>query len=240
MTPQFSQKLAQVKNYLYEQKQKIDQSSSANKLLYLVAGLMTVVALFAGVLGYKIGERQGKKNALIITNHKNETINTEDVKAVYLENEILKTEVATLVQERDISLNNLNLVRDEVQELKSEYNEINALNEALANADPNDKSPAQVLEMEINSVGGGIFEYRFDVLISSTTDKKLVPTLTLLNATSLVDIPLTPKEFNTKGVVNIQGKFTMPNNFTPNQVKLMLNIDKQTIVKLYNWQVGSP
>lgn len=196
-----------------------------------------MVAVFAGVLGYNLGERQGKKQAMVITDHRGEAVSVEGVQAVYLENEILKAEVATLIQERDISLNNLNLVRDEIQELKTSYDEVSALNEALAHGDPNDNLPAQVLEMGIRSIGGDAYEYRFEVLISSTTDKRLVPKVTLLNATSLVEIPVTPQEFNTKGLVKIHGKFAMPVGFMPNQLKLVLNIDGQNIVKLYNWQV---
>lgn len=238
----FSQRLTQAKDRLKQQLQTGQQAGVGqglpNKLLMLVVCLAMVVAFFSGVLGYKFGERQGKKHALVITNHKNENVSVDEVKALYLENEILKTEVATLIQERDISLNNLNLMRDDMEELKADYNEVNALNQALSSADPNDKSPAQVLEMAIKPVGDNVFEYQFDVLISSTTDKRLIPKLTLLNATNLVEIPLTPKEFVSKGIVKIHGKFAMPENFSPNQLKLLLNIDGQTIVKLYNWQTG--
>lgn len=232
----FSQKLTQLKTKFEQRVQQRQASVVGSRVLPLVVCLVMVVAFFSGMLGYKFGERQGKKHALVITNHKNEAISVDEVKTLYLENEILKTEVATLIQERDISLNNLNLVRDEMDELKADYNEVNALNQALASADPNDKSPAQVLEMAIKPIGDNVFEYQFDVLISSTTDKRLIPKLTLLNATNLVEIPLTPKEFMSKGVVKIYGKFAMPENFTPNQLKLLLNIDGQTIVKLYNWQ----
>lgn len=234
----FSQKLTQLKDKFSKTPQGQVGTGLGSQLLPLVVCILVVVAVFSGVLGYKFGERQGKKHALVITNHKNESVSADEVKALYLENEILKVEVATLIQERDISLNHLNLMRDEVEGLKEEYNEVNALNQALASADPNDKSPVQVLDMSIKpiAIGSNVFEYNFDVLISSTTDKRLIPKLTLLNATNLVEIPLTPKEFMSKGVVKIHGKFAMPDNFTPNQLKLLLNIEGQSIVKLYNWQ----
>lgn len=198
-----------------------------------------VCCWFVGALGYQFGKRHGKQQVLStqLTNHKGEKIQPEEVKLLYLEHESLKNEVATLIQERDISLNNLNLVKAEIQELKQNYNEVNSLNEALAKADPNDQSPVQVADMKVYAVGNQVFGYQFDVLIVSTTDKKLSPKLTLLNATSLVEIPLNPSEYNTKGMVSIKGKFEMPAGFVPNQLKLMLSIDGQNVVKFYNWQV---
>lgn len=231
-----SQKFLQLKDRLARQMTKLGQGLFG-QILPLVLVLTAIVAGLVGVLGYNLGERAGKKQASIITNHKGEVISADDIKTLQLENELLKNEVATLIQERDISINNLNLVREVNHELKANYQEVNTLNEALARADPNDDKPAQVLEMAIYAIGSNVFEYNFDVLIVSTSDKRLEPRLTLLNATNLVEIPLSPDEFNTKGMVKIQGKFAMPTGFNPSQLKLTLNIDGQNIVKFYDWQV---
>lgn len=235
----FSQKFSAFKESVAAGFAKLGQGM-LGQILPLILILAVIVAGLAGVLGYNLGERAGKKQASIITNHKGEVISLEEIKTLQLENELLKNEVATLIQERDISINNLNLVRETNHELKANYQEVNALNEALARADPNDDKPAQVLEMAIYAIGSNVFEYNFDVLIVSTSDKRLEPRLTLLNATNLVEIPLTPNEFNTKGMVKIQGKFAMPTGFNPSQLKLTLNIDGQNIVKFYDWQVQNP
>ncbi|MDO5651612.1 MAG: hypothetical protein Q4G13_05705 [Moraxella sp.] len=218
------------------------EQSAIKQLLILFLLAVGLVALIAGVLGYKFGYRQGSHNAVLtVTDDKGIALTTTDIQALRLENDILKSEMATLVQERDISLNNLNLLRDELSTLKTSHLQLEQLNEILAQSVAKDGGiPLKVLAAQIAPLPENTFEYRFDVVMlgKDGQGKTLVPKLTLLNATSMADIPLEPSSYNLKGVANIRGRFVMPDGFTPKQMRLVLRVDDQKIEQLYNWRVG--
>lgn len=203
---------------------------------------IVLVAIIAGSIGYKIGHGQGLHTASVVaTDEKGGALTTEDIKAIRLENDILKTETATLTQERDISLNNLNLLKDEMETLKTSYLQLEQLNEVLAKVAIKEGGvPLGMLGAQIVALPDNAFEYRFDVamLARDGRGKTLTPRLTLLNATSMVEIPLKPKSYEIEGVANIRGRFIMPEGFNPRQIRLTLSVDGKHLEQLYDWKVG--
>lgn len=203
-------------------------------VLFLVA--VAITALMAGVLGYAMGERKARmQSAVIGVDGRGKKITLEEFQTVSLENDILKSEMATLTQERDIALNNFNLIKDEVQSSKTALDDMKSLNQALTESAKFSDEPLQVVGMNIQRIQGETFEYRFDVLIPSIEIKTMIPSLTLLNATSMVEIPINPTHYEDKGLVTIKGKFLMPDNFTPSQLKLVVVVEDEKVVKFYDW-----
>lgn len=227
--------------------QKFGKSKSGRKNVALpILGVFLVgivlVAIVAGSIGYKIGHGQGLHAASVVAvDEKGEALTTDDIKAIRLQNDILKTETATLTQERDISLNNLNLLKDEMETLKVSYLQLEQLNEVLSKVAIKEGGvPLGMLGAQIVSLPDNAFEYRFDVAMLSRDGrgKTLTPKLTLLNATSMVEIPLKPATYTIQGVANIRGRFIMPDGFSPRQIRLKLTVDGKHLEQLYDWKVG--
>lgn len=211
-----------------------------SKVLFLFGVAVVVTALAAGVLGYSIGERKARQQSAVIgTDNRSKKITVEEFQSLLLENDILKSEMASLIQERDIALNNFNLIKDEFQDSKSALDDMKSLNQALTESAQFSDKPLQIVGMNIKRLEGETFEYRFDVLIPSVEIKTMTPTLTLLNSTSMVEVPLNPTSYDAKGMVTIQGRFIMPDNFTPSQLKLAAVVEDERVVKLYNWNASS-
>lgn len=208
-------------------------------VLFLIA--LAFVAFIAGVIGYKIGHRQGAHQAAVVAiNDDGKTLTTDDIKAIRLESEINKTELSTLMQERDISLNNLNLLREEMQALKQNQESLEKLNDVLMRAAVQEGGlPLKVLSSQILALPDNAYEYHFEVAMLSEDGqgKTLIPELTLLNSTSMVPIPLSPKSYDLNGIAKIEGRFIMPEEFSPSQMKLKLSVDGKNLEELYDWRV---
>lgn len=197
-----------------------------------------VTAGLVGVFAYQAGERQGRLNSTITTDYKGRPITAEDIQHIRLDNDLLKSEVSTLIQERDISLSNLNLIRDAMQELRAERDDYYALSEALSLHATSNGEPIQLIDVQVKNLGEKAFEYRLDVLIPSTTKQLFTPQLTLLNPTSMVNIPVKPASYQTKGLTTVRGKFAMPEGFSPSQLRLTLKVGDKQVIKLYNWKAN--
>lgn len=217
-------------------------TGSAKQIMALFVVLLVFVAFVSGIIGYKIGHYKGTHKASVVAmNNDGTSLTTDDIKAIRLENEINKTEVSTLIQERDISLNNLNLLREELQDIKARQGELEQLNAVLMRAAIQEGGmPLKVLSADMKPLNDGAYEYRFEVAMLSADGKgkTLIPKLTLLNSTSMVDIPLKPSSYDLKGIAVINGRFIMPDNFKPSQIKLKLTIDGKHLEQLYDWAVS--
>lgn len=213
-------------------------SNDTNRVIPLFVFALVSLSAIVGALAYQMGERQGRKSFAITTDHKGTSITADDIQKINLENELLKGEVSALIQERDISLNNINAMRDELQAIKDERDEYKALNDALSAHAQSNGEVAHVIDVNIDNLENNNFAYRFDVLIPSSSEQHFVPNLTLFNPTSMVNIPLSPKVYHAKGVVTVRGKFTMPKGFTPNQLRLTLKVADKEVVKIYNWRIS--
>lgn len=200
----------------------------AEKLLPLLALLVLFVALFCLVVGYQFGVNHGKQIASVATDHTGKALTVSDVKAMRVENELLKSQITTLTQERDISLGNISLLQAELDARQQQPS-------ATAPIATDNGQPLQVVNMSLTDEGQDTYAYRFDVATNARS-QPLTPKLTLLNPTSLVEIPV--KTYPTdSGMVVIGGKFVMPKGFHPSQIRLVLNAEGQELVKLYDWQV---
>lgn len=227
---------------LLAKKQRVLQLLSPIKLvLPVVALLLLVVAISTAILAYRLGVERGLKLSMVMAvDEEGNPLTAQDVKAIHLENSVLKSEMQTLIKERDISLNNLNLIKDELQNLRSGNSELEKLTQELSNTLEEQSSikgkSLDVVKMSLTA-DGDIYAYRFDVLIPGLQPKPVTPKLTLLNATSMVEVPLKPDSYNAKGLIVIQGRFALPKGFVPTQMQLTLNAGGERVVKLYNWQM---
>lgn len=210
-------------------------------VLPLVALILLVVAVSTAFFAYRLGVERGLKLSMAIaTDDKGNALTVQDIKAIHLENSVLKSEMETLIKERDISLNNLNLIKDELQSLRSGNSELEKLTQELSQTLEEQSSikgkALDVVKMSL-SENQGAYAFRFDVLVPSIHPKPVVPKLTLLNATSMVEVPLKPDSYDAKGLIVIQGRLVLPEGFSPTQLQLTLSSGSERIVKLYNWQM---
>lgn len=206
-------------------------------LLFLVALLFA--SLVVAVIGYKFGYRQGAHSAA--KNMPEVAEVSADITALNEENAKLKQDVETANQERDISRGNLEQLRGEFEELKTTNLQLEQVNGLLKSSVAEQGGVAlNIMASEIISLPSNTFEYRFDVAMLDISGKavKMIPKLTLLNATSMVEIPLEPSSYDIQGVANIRGRFIMPDGFEPKQMKLELVAGTQKVQQLYNWQIG--
>lgn len=204
--------------------------------LFLVALIFT--ALVVAFIGYQVGHRQGvysAKDAVL------EEAATADAGALAAENAKLKQQVELITKERDISLTNIERLNEEQKALETKSLQLAQVNDLLKSSVAEQGGVAlKVIASQIGSLPENTFEYRFDVAMIDVSGKavKMTPRLTLLNATSMVEIPLEPSSYDINGVANIRGRFVMPEGFVPRQMKLELSAGGQKVQQLYNWQVG--
>ena len=233
----------------------IDKIAKPSKSQYLsqhTAGVLTVfgvsvliVAIIGLIFGLKIGYSRGLSHATaqIKQAADGEEISARNVKALKLKVDTLQNQVQTAQQERDISLANLEDLRDEMANLRVTNLQLEQgngfLTESLAKKGG---MPLQVIASKIVPLPENAYEYRFDIGMVDTSNsaKNLTPKLTLLDDVNMVEVPIQPRQYDINGVARIRGRFVMPNNFTPKQVKLELSAGGQTAEEIYDWQFGKP
>lgn len=239
MSQSFKKHLATVKGQFSDQRL---EALGLRPLLALLLLALALVALIGGVIGYNLGQQQGHHAATTaMKGEMGEALTPEMIQSLRLENDILKTETTTLTQERDISLNNVNLLRDEIEALKLNNAQLMQLNDVLSQEVVKDGGiPLGIVAAQIAALPENGYEYRFDVAMMSKDGKpkKLTPTLVLLNETSMVEVPIKPASYEVHGVAHIRGRFIMPEGFHPQQMKLTLSADGKKKEQLYDWRVG--
>ncbi|WP_114800201.1 hypothetical protein U0021_00710 [Moraxella canis] len=215
------------------------QRGSTNQILALFLIALAFSALIVTVIGYKFGYRQGVHSVERAVATNNEAV--ANVSELTAENMQLKQEMTTAIQERDISRSTLDNLRTDYENLKTTNLKLEQVNELLKNSVAEQGGVAlSIMASEIISLPENTFEYRFDVSMLDISGKavKMIPKLTLLNETSMVEIPLEPSSYDIRGVANIRGRFIMPEGFEPKQMKLELAAGDQKVQQLYNWQIG--
>ncbi len=213
------------------------------KLLPIFAITLIVVSLILSIFVYKLAYRKGYHDANRETKILADGIemNTAGLKNIQLENEILKNEADSALQERDISLNNLVNLRKRMEELSITNAQLKQTIKLYAkNLSVQGGIPLQVIGVKIEPLPEQAYEYRFDVLQLAPDGKTytLYPKIDLLNSTSFVSIPIKPKTYEINGVARIRGRFTMPEGFNPQQLRLKLSAGNENIEQLYNWRLG--
>lgn len=206
-------------------------------LALLVVGFL--VASFSFQFGFRQGKQKAKQETKITTD--GEAISLEAIQAIQLQNDLLKKEADAAKQERDISLSNLENLRKEIDDVEVTNLQVNQTLEFYKKTISKQGGiDLQVIGSKIEPLPEGAFEYRFDVamLAKDGKAKKLKPTLTLLNDTSFVDVPINPSSYDIAGIARIRGRFIMPDGFKPRQVQLKLRSNRTEIEQLYNWRLG--
>lgn len=227
-----------VKSIVYPNNALGNQVGTTAQMLALFLLALAFVSLIAAVVGYQVGHRQGVHSA------KNELFDqatSANVVELAEQNTKLQAQVSTLTQERDVSVANVERLSEDKKLLEDSNLQLTQTNELLKSSVADQGGVAlKVLASEIVSLPENTFEYRFDVAMIDVSGHsvRMVPKLTLLNATSMVEIPLDPASHEINGVANIRGRFVMPEGFEPRQMKLVLTAGDQRVQQLYNWRVG--
>ena len=227
------------------QRNYIAQPNKVSGLLIAFGISLLLVAIIALVLGQRIGYHRGlsfaaeqaKKTAAGLE------ISAENIKALKVKSDTLQSQLTTAQQERDISLANLSALRTDIQTLKVTNLQLEQGQEFLTTSlAKKGGMNLQVIGAKIAPLPENAYEYRFDVgmVDPSNQPKKLMPKLTLLDEVNMVEVPLQPSSYSIHGIARIRGRFLMPKNFVPKQVKLELTAGNQTIEQVYDWQLGQP
>ena len=214
------------------------QAGATAQILALFLATLIFTSLVVAFIGYQVGHRQGVHAAKDL---KSDQAVSADVNTLAAENAKLKEDVDALTKERDISMGNLERLTEEQKALETKNLQLAQVNDLLKSSVAEQGGVAlKVIGSEIGSLPENTFEYRFDVAMIDVSGRsvRMVPRLTLLNATSMVEIPLEPSSYDINGVANIRGRFVMPEGFSPRQMKLELVAGDQKIQQLYDWQVG--
>lgn len=216
-----NQTIHAIKRTLAKQKSKLKALGLTDRVLLVIGLLLVVVALSAALFGYCIGLNRGKQVAHIALDYDGQPLTVDDVRAMNLDNKLLKTQIATLTQERDIALANASLSKP-AQNIKPI---------------PPDAKPLQVLFMSLTDEGEDTYAYYFEIATKGVASDTLQVGLVLLNPTSLVSIPQDNIVIDGDRVL-VHGKFVMPTHFHPSQIRLTLTAGEQSEVKFYDWQVS--
>ena len=221
-----------MKNYQLNFK---NEQGSIQQILLLFVVALILVAMVMAVFGYKIGHQQGlSKAGTVVVTQSDEQINPQEL-------DRLKKQLETVTQERDIGLSNIENLETQNEVLTTQNLQITQFNALLLDSVAKAGGvPLRVLASEIASLPDRTFEYRFDVAMVDRSGKAVMmtPKLTLLNATSMVEIPLKPATYEINGIARIRGRFVMPDDFEPKQMKISLKVGTEMTEELYNWQVG--
>lgn len=220
------------------------QGYSINMLL-LFGLAIVLTAIITMVFAHKFGYYRGYQAAQQHEKQQEQDIGmtADAVKSLKLETQLMKKERDTAVQERDISLRNFTEQQEKQQAMEVTNLQLEQLNEVYAEAlSTRGGLPLQIVGAMIEPLPEQAFEYRFDIAMLSPDgkSKRLTPKLTLLDETSLVEVPLEPSVYDVKGVAHIRGRFVMPEGFQPKQVQLNVSAAGQALEQLYNWQLSSP
>lgn len=214
------------------------ERGSIQQVLVLFIIALIIVAMVMAIFGYKIGHQQGARSVSEAAIEAKEA--SEDAESsAQMAN--LKKQLETAVQERDIGLSNIETLKEQNETLQTRNLQVEQFNALLLDSVAKEGGvPLNILASEIVPLPDRTFEYRFDVAMIDKSGKAvtMTPKLTLLNATNMVEIPLKPSTYEVQGIARIRGRFVMPEDFEPKQIKIELSAGTETTEQLYDWQVG--
>lgn len=222
----------------------LKDSTLTSVLTAFGAGLLIVAAialLFGQQLGYKRGISYAAEQAKRVAD--GEEISASNVKALKTKATTLQSQLTTAQQERDISLANLADLREDIQGLKVENLQAQQSEQFLIQSlAKKGGTPLQIIGAKIEPLPENAYEYRFDIgrVDAGNQSRVLVPKLTLLDDLNMVEVPLEPNSYKINGIARIRGRFIMPKNFSPKQVKLGLSVGNEKAEHIYDWQLGQP
>lgn len=219
------------------------QKSELSGLLIAFAISLLLVALLALLFGQRIGYQRalGKSALQARVGVPSEALTASNVKALNSKIQTLQTAVANAQQERDISLSNLDGLREDLDSLRLTNLQVQQQDEFLIKElAKRGGADLQLIGIQIAPLPENAFEYRFDVgmVDRSGQTKKLTPKLTLLDDINMVEVPIEPASYDINGVARVRGRFIMPKDFKPKQIKVELAAAGQNIEQVYDWQEG--
>ncbi|WP_296404284.1 hypothetical protein [Psychrobacter sp.] len=214
-------------------------------ILVLFASAVLLTGAIATAFGHKFGYYRGYQASQDELKLKGDAqqLSAEDTKKLKQKLQAMTSQLNTAKQERDISLNNLGQMRQNMQALEVKNLQLIQLNDVYADRVVKQGGlPLQVVGAKMEPLPENAFEYRFDVamLAKDGQQHRLKPTLTLLDEDNLVNVPLEPSTYDIKGIARIRGRFVMPKGFSPKQAKLDLESNGQQVEQIYNWQLSTP
>ncbi len=222
---------------------RTSQTGATSWIMALFAGAIMLTVIVGLIFGHSLGYQRGY-HALEAENKKaidSGQMTVQELEEMRTSHKVLSNEVAIAKQELTISLNNLDELRETQKELAIENRQVNQLNKLYAQTlSEKGGLPLQILGAKIEPLPENAFEYGFDVAMLSRDNqaKRLQVTLTLLNDDDFVEVPLDTERYMIEGIVRIRGRFVMPNDFKPLQVKIVLEAGGQEVEQLYDWKLG--
>lgn len=224
---------------------KFLQAGRTSSLLLAFGGSLLLVAVVSLLFGRQIGYHQGESHATEQAKIEagGEEVTPEAFKALKTKAETLQNSLVTTQQERDISLNNLEELRLNEQELKVTNLQLQQNDEIFTKLLAKQGGiPLQIIGAKIEPLPENAYEYRYDVamLDRNNEPRRLTPKMTLLDEVNMVEVPMEPKSYDIRGITRVRGRFVMPAGFVPKQVKVEFDVSGEHIEKIYNWQLGKP
>lgn len=213
------------------------------KRLFLLF-LTTVVVTAAGAfyLGHWVGFRLGS-DSLGETAKAYHKLKSH-VDGIEAQNTELKDKIRLANQERDASLNNMDEIRDNLTNLQLREEFLLTQRDAYRSMLPNsEKIELKIYDQTIKPLPENAFEYRFDLLLmqpKGKPTKNITVDITLIDGEAIVRVPLEKSRYDIDGFKRIQGRFIMPEGFTPKQLKIVISGAGENVVQYYNWQQGKP
>lgn len=221
------------------------QNPSMSSVFVGFGASLFIVAVLALFFGQKIGYSRGVGHSAeqIKLASDGEEVSARNVKSLKLKVNTLENQVQTAQQERDISLTNLETLRDDMAKLKVTNLQLEQSNAFLTQVlAKRGGVELQILNSKIAPLPENAYEYRFDVgmVDSNNKTRQLTPKLTLLDEINMVEVPIIPRTYEINGIARIRGRFVMPAKFTPKQLKIELSAGGQHIEQIYDWRFGKP
>lgn len=218
---------------------------NTNGVLVGFGASLLIVAVIGLIFGQKIGYSRGVSHSAeqIKQASDGEEISARNVKALKLKVNSLENQMQTAQQERDISLTNLETLRDDMAKLNVKNLQLEQTNEFLTKMLAKQGGiDLQIIDSTIAPLPENAYEYRFDVGMIDVHNKprQLIPKLTLLDEVNMVEVPIIPRTYEINGIARIRGRFVMPAKFTPKQLKIELSAGGQHIEQIYDWRFGKP
>jgi len=207
---------------------------------FILALMAILVAGGAALLAYSVGHQQG------MTVVGASVRDVSDLKKSIAEQkstiEILNRTLATMVQERDLALENAQSVqeqmRTEVDLRQLSESRLASYQDLLIGHGGVDLS---IRSIHIKPLPDRAFEYEFDLMQLRPNRREVSGRIQmhLINGETIVEVPLAQDQFKFNSFQRLAGRWTMPAGFTPQYVDIKLRGGGQNTTQRYAWERGS-
>lgn len=217
------------------------QQGVTKKLFVLFLLSILVAGAGAGYLGHWLGFKLGAESfgetAKAYHKLRSEADGREKLIAE------LKQKSTVAMQERDISLKNMEDIRDNLAVMQRREEFLIAQRDAYQSMVANQGGVSlKVYDQKIKPLPENAFEYRFDLVLVQAKDRParhINVDLTLLDGDAIVRVPLRQSRYEIDGFKRVQGRFIMPKGFTPKKLKLVVQgVGEENVVQYYRWGYG--